>query len=191
MLSKRRMTFFVLLCAAVFMSVCAAGFVACSEGGGETSHVHYYVVDDSSWTWSDDHSECTGMEYCTNEDGACNVLYRAVFADVTSENMVPCTEASYTLYTAVYDGNVVATYKSDPTSWAPGHDLEPTWVWTVTDSSVSAKFTIVCHRCGLEEIYDGEADGIEITVNEDGNGYTATVHATGGIYSSTYPETQD
>ena len=112
----------------------------------------------ASYTWSEDNTSCTAERSCGRTDcGAEETETVAASKKVTEET---CTEAGYTVYTAVFENSAfekqTKTVDGKP---ATGHSF-------VVSGSAEGGITCACAACN-ESYYDATgSDDFEITVDE-------------------------
>ncbi|MBR5337052.1 MAG: leucine-rich repeat protein [Lachnospiraceae bacterium] len=124
---------------------------------GTFSYTHTY--GDPSYSWSADHSKCTGTRCCTG----CETVETET-ADSTSELIKApnCTEKGTTRYTAAFTKKGFSTQTADvdniPTDTITGHDWKaPTYTW----KSETGKNGTVIWKCTAQRICKNDRKHIE------------------------------
>ncbi|MCD8286069.1 MAG: leucine-rich repeat domain-containing protein [Clostridia bacterium] len=146
-----------------------------------TYHVHSYSY--TSFSWSSDYSTCTVTLTCAGSSSdACTTKTITDAAVVTTETTKPtCDESGEIIYTATYNGAVIAT--ASETLEPVGHVYgDPSWSWSNTDGVFSATAFFKCvEGDDVIKVVSGN-----VTYDSANQTYTATVTFDGQTYTDSY-----
>ncbi|MCD8209161.1 MAG: Ig-like domain-containing protein [Bacteroidales bacterium] len=169
---KRLYGLFALFFAVVVALTCAFTLSACGEkdekDDGVATHSHDYVLDDSTWAWTDEsHTSATATETCTNADGLCDALTITVSADrVETANSATCTEAGKITHTAYLGDAPVLTCDSED-SEKLGHAYTVTFTWGENEETGEITAT-ANYTCANDPEHHGTKEATVSETDEDG-----------------------